>query len=118
MKKIERNGSAARTILDQIEELKNCIMFQGFSLFYHHFMYCDVDSLSLSLLNRHHVQIRYLGSYVKDDTPYSLVMCKVRKKDTERFAAAMRELPNKMYLCGHLEYEAFCEEIMKELAEA
>lgn len=41
-----------------------------------------------------------------------IIFCKVRKKDSERFLDALSELPNKMLICGHPDYEEYCDDII------
>ena len=49
------------------------------------------------------------------DAPYRVIMCKCRKRDVDPFLAAIRELPNKMLLCGHPDYLTFCEDLKKNV---
>ena len=49
------------------------------------------------------------------DAPYRVIMCKCRKRDVDAFLAAIRELPNKMLLCGYPDYLTFCADLKKKI---
>lgn len=51
-----------------------------------------------------------MQEYHHPDTEYIVTLYKCRKKDSERFCAALEELPNKMLICGHPDYIDFCKE--------
>ena len=50
------------------------------------------------------------------DSEYKIIFCKVRKKDSEHFRAALEESPRKMLICGHLDYEEHCNDIIGKIA--
>lgn len=94
--------------------MKNCWRLSDFSFFSVYYAYADHNSyLAEPLLNQNRLRVQYKGEMVHKDLPYCLVMCKVRKKDTERFEEVLGELKNKMLLTGHRDYIDFCEEIGK-----
>lgn len=56
-----------------------------------------------------------MGRFINLGTPYRVIMCKCRKRDVSAFLAAIRELPNKMLLCGHPDYLTFCADLKKKV---
>lgn len=46
-----------------------------------------------------------------------IVLCKVRKKDAERFEEALDRLKSKMLLLGYRDYPDVCSEITKMIEE-
>jgi hypothetical protein len=75
------------------------------SLFFKHFCFWDTHQmLSDRIFSDMGLRVWKRGEYVRDDDPWVVVICKVRKRDFERFMAAMRELKNRAMLCGHPNY--------------
>ena len=96
-----------------------CWTLECFSLFYNHFAIIDTDEyLADALFVRHKVRVWFGAKFGKDDTPYRVIMCKCRKKDTPRFLDAIKELPNKMLLCGYQDYLTFCAELRNKMDTA
>ena len=54
-------------------------------------------------------------TFLDISTPYRVIMCKCRKRDVDAFLAAIRELPNKMLLCGYPDYLTFCADLKKNV---
>lgn len=79
------------------------------SLLYTHYAFLDTDAyLADQLFLKHQVQVRFREEYVRDDSPYRVIFCQVRKRDEERFLSALEELPNKMMLLGYTDYLDTC----------
>ena len=51
---------------------------------------------------------------VRNDSPYRAIFCHVRKRDRERFQAALEELPKKMMLLGYIDYLDVCHALWGE----
>ena len=78
-----------------------CWTIEKFSLFYSYFAIIDTaDYLADQLFIKHKVRVGFGPEFVCPDAPYRVIMCKCRKRDVDAFLAAIRELPNKMLLCG------------------
>lgn len=93
-----------------------CWTIEKFSLFYNHFAIIDTDDyLADQLFIKNQVRVKFGTEFVCPDAPYRVVMCKCRKRDLDRFLAAVGELPNKMFLCGHPDYLAFCEDMKRRI---
>ena len=79
------------------------------SLRYAYYAFLDTDAyLADQLFIKHQVRVRFGEEYVRNDSPYRVIFCQVRKRDRIRFLAAMEELPNKMLLLGHTDYLETC----------
>lgn len=79
------------------------------SLRYAYYAFLDTDAyLADPIFIKHQVRVRFREEYVRNDSPYRVIFCQVRKRDRMRFLAAMEELPNKMLLLGHTDYLETC----------
>ena len=82
-----------------------CWTIEKFSFFHNYFAIIDTaDYLADQLFIKHQVRVGFGPEFVCPDAPYRVVMCKCRKRDADAFLAAIRELPNKMLLCGYPDY--------------
>ena len=89
--------------------LKNYWKIASPSLLFFRFMFIDTaDYLADQLFIRHKVRVWFGKEFVKKDSPFRLILCKVKKKDVDRFLDALGELENKMLLRGYPEYTEFC----------
>ncbi len=92
---------------------KNYITLTRFPFRFRHYAYFDApDNLADSLFYRHKVRVYFGDEYGKDGTEYKIIFCKIKKKDEDKFLAALGELSNKMILFGHSDYDEFCQETM------
>lgn len=93
-----------------------CWTIEKFSFFHNYFAIIDTaDYLADQLFIKHQVRVGFGPEFVCPDAPYRVIMCKCRKRDVDAFLAAIRELPNKMLLCGHPDYLTFCEDLKKKV---
>ena len=113
----EKDEKALNSSHDDHDSCPNCVQLTKFSLLYNYYIYFDVDCCSFSLLYRHKVHPKFKGQATKPDEKYTMLMVRIPRKDAEGFETAMEELPGKMYLCGHSNYESFCRQTMTELDE-
>ena len=98
--------------------MKNFWRMRDFSVFSVPYAYVDHSSyLADTLFVQNKVRLKFKGEYVKSESPYRIIFCKVRKKDTERFEEALERLNNKMLLCGYRDYPEVCSEIAGMLEE-
>lgn len=90
-----------------------------FSPLHTHFAFLDTeDYLADRLFIKNQVRVYFGDEYVTPGSPYRIIFCHVRKQDEKRFHAAMRELPNKMLLCGNVDYLDACSHIWGKLLNA
>ena len=79
------------------------------SLRYSYYAFLDTDAyLADQLFIKHRVRVHFREEYVRNDSPYRVIFCHVRKRDQARFLTALEELPNKMLLLGHSDYLDAC----------
>lgn len=98
--------------------MKNFWRMRDFSVFSVPYAYVDHSSyLADTLFVQNKVRLKFKGEYVKSESPYRIIFCKVRKKDTERFEETLERLNNKMLLCGYRDYPEVCSEIAGMLEE-
>lgn len=82
---------------------------ERFSLVYAYFAFLDTDAyLADQLFIKHQVRVHFREEYMRDDSPYRVIFCRVRKRDRARFLAALEELPKKMLLLGYTDYLDTC----------
>ena len=97
---------------------ENFQRLDGLSILSVQYMYIDhKDYLADSLLAQNHVSVRFGNEFSRDDSPYRIILCKVRKKDTAEFEKSTELLCNKMLLFGHNDYTEFCNSIMETLEQ-
>lgn len=89
-----------------------CRKYIFYSLFTKAYVYLDhVDYLADSLFVQNKIAVKFQYDMAKDGSLYGMVFCKVRKRDTGKFAEAMEQLNNKMILLGHKDYPEACAEM-------
>ena len=92
--------------------MKNFWRMRACSIFSVPYAYVDHCSyLADTLFVQNKVRLKFKNEYVKAESPYRIIFCKVRRKDTERFEEALERLNNKMLLCGYRYYPEVCSEI-------
>ena len=98
--------------------MKNYCRMKDFSLFSVLYAYVDHSSYQADrLFVQNKVRVKFKGEYAKEESPYCIVLCKVRKKDAERFEEALDRLKSKMLLLGYRDYPDVCSEIAKMIEE-
>lgn len=79
------------------------------SLFFFYFIFFDTkEYVADRLFVRHKVRVWFGKEFEKKESPFVLILCRVRKKDVERFVAALDEMERTMILKGHSDYPGFC----------
>lgn len=87
-----------------------------FSLFNAYFAFLDTeDYLADGLFIKHQLRVYFGDEFAKPGIPYRIIFCHVRKWDVEHFRTAMSELPNKMLLCGNVDYLDTCAHIWERM---
>lgn len=88
------------------------ISVDAFSVFYDKFCFLDTgDSMAKNLFADEGIQVKILGEFVSEKSPYIFVLCKCRKRDREKFLEAIRKLPDKAMLLGYKDYTETFEQI-------
>ena len=98
------------------EELKNYLSLERFSLRHRFYAYLDSgDYLADGLFIKHQVRVKFLQEYAKEGFSYRMIFCRIRKRHEAAFLNALRELPDKMRLCGHPDYPDQCKQFMAKI---
>ena len=85
-------------------------------LFHQNYVFFDVEQYCAdNLFIQHKIKVTFLSEYQKEYIPYLAIFCKVKKRDTLQFEAIMKELANKMIICGYTDYEQFCERFINDI---
>ena len=80
------------------------------------FVHIDAEeNLADQLFIKHEVAVDFGPEFGKAGSDYFIIICSIWKKDHQRFLDALKELPDKMLLCGHTDYEAHCTSVKKML---
>ena len=86
------------------------------SLRYDHYAFIDVPKyFADQLFIRHQVTVHFGNEFQHPEHQYVIILCKVRKRDRDRFLAALSELNRKLILCGYPGYEAFCASFIAQM---
>lgn len=89
------------------------------SLRYDYFLFFDTpEYLADQLFIKQKVRVWFNQEYAKEGSPFLAIFCRVKKKDSAKFLAALDALKNKMILCGYPEYEAEVKKMIRHLEEA
>ena len=89
------------------------------SLRYDYFLFFDTpEYLADQLFIKQIVRVWFDQEYTKKGSPFLVILCHVKKKDSAKFLAALDALKNKTILCGYPEYEAEVQKMMRHLEEA
>ena len=54
-----------------------------------------------------------LNEYVKENSPYHVIFCKIRKRDEKKFLDALSEMYDKMLLMGYKDYQEVCDNFIR-----
>ena len=96
-----------------------CWPIEKFSFRYQYFTLIDTaDHLADQLFIKHKVRVWFGEEYFRADTPFRVIICRCRKRDVVAFMMAISELTNKMLLCGHPDYPAFCEGLKQKIIDS
>lgn len=96
--------------------MKNYFTLERVSLLYDHYAFIDVPQYYADqLFIRHKVRVYFGKEFQHPDQPYVIIFCKVRKRDRDRFLAALSELDRKMLLCGYPGYSEFCDTFIAQM---
>lgn len=92
--------------------VKNFWKLESLSPFSVSYVYADHQSyFADALFAQEKIKWRITYEMAREDSPYCVIFCKIRKKDEERFTQMMEKLANKILLCKGREYETYCLEL-------
>ncbi len=88
------------------------------SLLYYHYAFIDTEKyFADQLFIKNKVNVSFGKEYKRENSPYIIIFCKIKKKDEKNFLTALSELKNKMILLGYIDYEKVCKELMKSFVK-
>ena len=94
--------------------MDNYLKLRCFSPAHEKYIYLDTgDFLSADLMTKAGVFQRRVRVMAKKNSPYRLIICKIRKKDEPRFLSALEELRNKALILGYQDYDSMCEKLRR-----
>lgn len=74
------------------------------------FMFVDCkDYMADRIFIKHKFRVAYKLEYVKNGTPYIIVMVSYPKRKRALFMECMHELRNSLLICGYADYDAITE---------
>lgn len=83
---------------------------------YKQYMYVDCKNyLADDLFIKNKIIVKFEGDFIKDDSDYIFVYCKIKKEDQNKFIKTLGELKNKMLIMGYSDYESFCEKQINKI---
>lgn len=77
----------------------------------------DSDYVADSLFYKRQIPVYFKDEMVRAGDKYRIIFCKISRRYRKQFEEALEELKSKMALLGHLDYEEYCNNFMKELLE-
>ena len=89
--------------------MKNYLMLKDFYLFSQKYVFVDVDELLYRrILREAGVRVKETWEYAKEDSGLMLIICKILKKDREKFEEAVGQIRNSAILMGYRDYDDAC----------
>jgi len=86
----------------------NYVRIEKKSLFFNYYAYIDTEEfLADTIFIQEKLKVFFGKTGRKQDSHYTIVLCKIWKKDAERFVYSMEILHKKMLLLGHKECSNF-----------
>ena len=85
-----------------------------------HFSYAYIDLNNYfadEIFLEKNIEVKFLREMIRGDSPYRIVICKIKREDGEAFEEALKLLEDKILLLGHSDYLAVCAELEKQLEE-
>lgn len=73
--------------------------------------------LSFNSFDNHGVRPFWMRFHESDSIKYVGILCRIRKSQLDDFLVCMEELQRNILICGYTDYEEFCQEWQKEIAE-
>lgn len=90
-------------------------LIQQPSLFFLYFSIIDGgEELALPFFRSRGLRVRILRRYRQEGDRYKMLICRVRKRDGDRFVRLMEAFSDKMALCGYPDYRRDCDQIWQE----
>ena len=96
----------------------NYLKLDTFSLLCAEYVFVDTkDYLSCRLFSDAGIRIQRFRIMSKKNSPYRLIIAKIRKKSESQFVEVMEKLRNHALIMGYREYDEICETLKKCVTE-
>lgn len=87
----------------------NYLQLYSHSPFSSLFVFVDtIDHLFVRIMGKNGIHLKGVKEFAKEDSPYRLIMCRVRKKDKTTFVESVKQIQNMALLLGYREYTNVC----------
>ena len=97
-------------------KIRNYTRLTDRSLFFRSYLYVEsTDYISASLFSKYRVRVSGIREMAKPGETYHYIICKVRRRDEEKFLTALSELSRLLLVRGETEYPAACREMLAML---
>lgn len=98
--------------------MKNYLKIKRFSLFYYHYAFLDAsEHMADQLFIQHKINVKFGPEMTRDDIPYRIIFCKIRKKDKEKFLKSLEKMYDKAILLGYLDYDKYSKELIENYSD-
>ena len=83
---------------------------------YRRFIFLDsLDCSANAVFLRYRLSVKVKAIYLNESKNYQFVICDIKKYDILRFAKAMQDLRNNMYILGHKDYDFECRKLFSKI---
>ena len=90
--------------------MKNYLVIKDFSIFSQKYVFVDVDELLyIRIFREAGVRIKETWEYAKEGSGLKLIICRILKKDREKFEKVVGRIRDSALLMGYRDYEEACE---------
>lgn len=88
----------------------NYLQIETRLLFSRVFLFVDTKDHGFEqIMENRRIRLRQVREFIKSDSPFRLILCKVRKKDVDSFCESLEQVRNKALLMGYRDYDDICE---------
>ncbi len=92
--------------------MKNYIRLKGKLPFCNQYLFVDTsEKLFVRVMSDSGIKIRSNSVFIKSGTDIQLIICKIRKKDSEKFESIIGNVRNMALLLGYHDYDTTCEQL-------
>lgn len=93
---------------------KNYLKLRHYTPFYQSFVFIDtIGYIYKQVMKKEGIALKKVREYVKEGSPYKLIMCYIKRKDIIVFVNALQQIRNKAFLLGYTEYDEICIELQQ-----
>lgn len=93
---------------------KNYLQLHTYAPFSFLYIFIDtVDHFYERIMNSSGITLKGIKEYIKDESPFRLISCYVRKKDAFIFCNAIQQIRNRALLLGYREYDEMCQQMQQ-----